>query len=84
MRKAIVLATLTALASCAPPMTQEQQIQGIKLQMQLDDARCRSYGFTFGSAQYGNCRMTLDRERRTTNTQYGRPLFGQQTLGGYF
>lgn len=34
-----------------------------KTQMAEDDAKCRRYGFTPGTAEYANCRMQVDQTR---------------------
>ena len=82
------LALLGVLAGCTDqrPASSQDQASVMRMQMQMDDMKCRSYGAQVGSQAYVQCRVQLDNARQQqTALRRAQPpsLFGGLLGTGY-
>lgn len=61
MRILAVLTGFLLLSGCA--QMEEIRQRGLAIQASNDDARCSSYGLTFDTPEYAQCRIGVDRQR---------------------
>lgn len=70
---ALALAVL-ALAGCVTDAERARQ------QESADDSRCASYGYTYGTDGYGQCRQSIDAERARNQRAAAAFMLGMQPV----
>lgn len=67
MRIMAVFIGFFVLSGCA--QMEEIRQNGLAMQAEGDDARCSSYGLRYGTAEYAQCRMSVDQQRTAAISQ---------------